>query len=59
LYFHVLDRSGVPRVVKNIYEEQRIRLDARACFQLKIVHEDSYVIHDGASLWVTVRSWSR
>jgi hypothetical protein len=58
-YFYVLDRKGTPRVVKNIYEEQQVRLDARACFQLKFAHEDSYTLHDQASLRVTVSSWSR
>ena len=58
-YFYVLDRSGNPRLVENIYEEQQVRLDARACFQLKFVHENSYMVHDQASLRVTVSSWSR
>jgi hypothetical protein len=58
-YFYVLDRKGTPRLVKNIYEEQQVRLDARACFQLKFAHEDSYTLHDQASLRVTVSSWSR
>jgi hypothetical protein len=57
--FYILDRKGTPRLVENIYEEQQVRLDARACFQLKFVHEDSYTLHDQASLRVTVSSWSR
>ena len=58
-YFYVLNRKGTPQLVENIYEEQRVRLDGRACFQLKFVHEDSYTLHDQASLRVTVSSWSR
>jgi hypothetical protein len=58
-YFYVLGHKGTPRLVENIYEEQQVRLDARACYQLKFVHEDSYVLHDQASLRVTVSSWSR
>jgi hypothetical protein len=58
-YFYVLSHKGTPRLVENIYEEQQVRLDARACFQLKFVHEDSYILHDQTSLRVTVSSWSR
>jgi hypothetical protein len=58
-YFYILDRSGNPRSVEDIYQEQRIKLDSRSCFQLKLVHEDSYVIHDQASLRITISSWSR
>ena len=58
-HFYVLDHKGTPRLVKNIYEEQQVRLDARACFHLKFAHEDSYTLHDQASLRVTVSSWSR
>ena len=58
-YFYVLAHKGTPRLVENIYEEQNVRLDTRACFQLKFVHENFYILHDQASLRVTVSSWSR
>jgi hypothetical protein len=59
-YFCILGPKRVtPRMVENIYEEQQVRLDARACFKLKFIHEDSYTLHDQASLRVTVSSWSR
>jgi len=58
-HFYIVDRAGTPRLVEDIYAEKRIKLDAHACFQLKLVHEDSYAIHDQASLRVTVSSWSR
>lgn len=58
-YLYIVDRQSTPRMVENIYEEQRVRLDTKACFQLKVVHEDSFILYDQASLRVTVSSWSR
>lgn len=57
--FYYVGDGGKDVLIENIHSEQKIMLNAKSCFELKLFIDPGYELHERAELWVTLRSWRK
>lgn len=57
--FYYLNEENQPVLVEDIYEDQKIYVDNKSLFRLKFSCDENYIIHDQATIQVTIISWTK
>lgn len=58
-HFYYRDQKNESVLIRNIYEEQKIYLNEKSCFYLKLAWGQDYALYEEPSLEITISSWTK